>query len=199
MAGNVYEKAGNIIPSRKPAKTSQAGPRLIRRGRTAHQNRHCNQLDRAQTGWPAGPHEKCAASEVSQLQCAAWAASTQDSAKLVDWAPGRCTRAKWEGALDRARTDDLRLIRATRYQLRYESCARIKSVPGKRAIILKRNVIKVEDPAADFPHPAFLTFKGLKLSTPFTTLGRKAKQSPRLSYFRQKKKPHCCSAAPHPP
>ena len=27
-----------------------------------------------------------------------------------------------EGALDRARTDDLRLIRATRYQLRYESC-----------------------------------------------------------------------------
>ena len=29
---------------------------------------------------------------------------------------------KIEGALDRARTDDLRLIRATRYQLRYESC-----------------------------------------------------------------------------
>ena len=28
---------------------------------------------------------------------------------------------KIEGALDRARTDDLRLIRATRYQLRYES------------------------------------------------------------------------------
>ena len=28
---------------------------------------------------------------------------------------------KYEGALDRARTDDLRLIRATRYQLRYES------------------------------------------------------------------------------
>ena len=29
---------------------------------------------------------------------------------------------KIESALDRARTDDLRLIRATRYQLRYESC-----------------------------------------------------------------------------
>jgi hypothetical protein len=27
----------------------------------------------------------------------------------------------WQSALDRARTDDLRLIRATRYQLRYES------------------------------------------------------------------------------
>ena len=49
-----------------------------------------------------------------------------------------------DGALDRARTDDLRLIRATRYQLRYESCARIKSVPNQRPIILKRNVIKVE-------------------------------------------------------
>ena len=32
---------------------------------------------------------------------------------------------KIEGALDRARTDDLRLIRATRYQLRYESCAQM--------------------------------------------------------------------------
>jgi hypothetical protein len=32
---------------------------------------------------------------------------------------------KKEGALDRARTDDLRLIRATRYQLRYESCAQM--------------------------------------------------------------------------
>ena len=36
---------------------------------------------------------------------------------------------KIEGALDRARTDDLRLIRATRYQLRYESCAQMNTSP----------------------------------------------------------------------
>ena len=36
-------------------------------------------------------------------------------------------KKKRDGALDRARTDDLRLIRATRYQLRYESRALMKA------------------------------------------------------------------------
>ena len=37
----------------------------------------------------------------------------------------KATKLNRKGALDRARTDDLRLIRATRYQLRYESCAQM--------------------------------------------------------------------------
>ena len=47
----------------------------------------------------------------------------------IEWSNMSCnnkiSQKKKEGALDRARTDDLRLIRATRYQLRYESCARM--------------------------------------------------------------------------
>ncbi len=52
------------------------------------------------------------------------------SALLDEWSNHKESARKKEGALDRARTDDLRLIRATRYQLRYESCAQMTQVPN---------------------------------------------------------------------
>ena len=60
-----------------------------------------------------------------------WAAAGEQETNCSCLVLGRIKKSvKTEGALDRARTDDLRLIRATRYQLRYESSMSIATFYG---------------------------------------------------------------------